>query len=292
MKHSEGGKTMLLRTPLIFVVLILLQGLALADRGYYTFEMVENADIIGIWAKENAIEKNGSVSLEKPEILLKGSMDLFPIKLDSSTASALLVAFNHLKENDDRLIVCVDIAQPEQKFPAGTVHLIQQFAYNRHNDLDTIQMKSLKRIIDQVEIAQKWPKLSPKLKIEQSDIIVSGHITRDDSLEDSNYFIQISKIYRGVYSGERLEVLPALQKVESILPAKLLSLPVLSFKITRKDPNAAGGTRAIGEGVPTGRIKGPQALFFIQRYYGTGPEYLLMAAVDVNKAGQYLTLFK
>jgi hypothetical protein len=292
MKRSKGRKTMLHRAPLILIALILLQGHALADRGDYTLEMVENADIIGIWSKENAIEKNGVVSLEKPEILLKGSMDSLPTKLDPGTSAALLVAFNHLNENDDRLIVLVGIPRPEQKLPAGTAHLIKQFAYNHYNDLAKIQLQALKRIIDQVEIAQKWSKLSPKLKIEHSDIIVSGHITHDESLEDSNYFIQISKIYRGAYSGQRLEVLPALQKVENILPGKLLSLPVLSFKITRKDPNAAGGTRATGDGVPTGRIKGSQALFFIQRYYGTGPEYILMAAVDVNKAGQYLTLFK
>jgi hypothetical protein len=95
-----------------------------------------------------------------------------------------------------------------------------------------------------------------------------------------------------VYPGLRLEALPALQKTEMILPNKLLSLPVVTHKTIKKDKNAAGGTTEIVEGIPTGRIKGPQALFFIQRYYGTGPEYLLMAAVDVNKAGQYLALFK
>jgi hypothetical protein len=292
MNRSKGSQTMLHRTPLILVALILLQGLALADRGYYTIEMVENADIIGIWAKENAIDKNGLVSIEKPEILLKGSTDLLPAKLDTRSSSALMLPFNNLKEKDDRLIVFIGINRPEHKIQSGTVHIYRLFTYNRYSDLDIIQLKSLKRIIDQVEIAQKWPKLSPKLKVEHSDIIVSGHITHDEQREDSNYLIHISRIYRGVYSEPRLEVLPALQKVESILPGKLLSLSVMSFKETKKERIEGGGIRVIGDAIPTGRIKGPQALFFIQKYYGTGPEYILMAAVDVNKAGQYLTLFK
>jgi hypothetical protein len=201
MKRSKGEKTMLHRTRLIILALILLQGPALADRGYYTLEMVENADIIGIWSKENAIDKNGPVSLDKPEILLKGSMDSLPQRLDPGASTALSVAFNHLTENDDRLIVLAGIPRPDQKLPAGTAHLIQHFAYNRHNDLDTIQLQALKRIIDQVDIAQKWSKLSPKLKIEHSDIIVSGHITHDESLEGSSYFIQVSKSYRGSIAG-------------------------------------------------------------------------------------------
>jgi hypothetical protein len=182
----------MLRTPLILAVLMLFQGLAFADRGNYTFEMVENADIIGIWSKENALEKNGSVSLEKPEILLKGSMDLLPTKIDPSASADLTISFNHLKEKDDRLIVFVGISRPENKASSRTANLFGHFAYNRHSDPDTIQLKSLKRIIDQVEIAQKWTKLSPKLKVEQSDIIVSGHITHDDAQENSNYFIHIS----------------------------------------------------------------------------------------------------
>jgi hypothetical protein len=292
MKRSKGGNTMLHRAPLILGVLILFQGLALADRAYYTLEMVENSEIIGIWSKENAINEKGALSLEKPETLLKGSMDLLPTKLDPSTSPALMVSFNRLREKDDRLIVFAGIARPEQKMPAGTAYLIYQFTYNHHSDPDIIQLKALKRIIDQIDFAQKWPKLSPKRRVEDSDIIVSGHITHDEALEDSNYFIQISKTYRGVFPGQRLEVLPALQKVENILPGKLLSHPEMSVKTIKKEPNEVGGTRATVKGEPTGRIKGPQDLFFIQRYYGTGPEYILIGVVDINKAGEYLSLFK
>jgi len=283
---------MLQRTVLRLSALILFQGIALADRGPYTFEMVENADIIGIWSKANAMDANGSISLESPEMLLKGSMDLLPAKLAPGTSSALKNYFNNLKEKDDRLILFVGVPRSERNTAGGTASLLQQLPYNRNCDSDAIQLKALKRAIGQVELAQRWSKLGPKVKLEYSDIIVSGHIIHDEWAEDSIYSIHISKIYRGMYSEKRMEVATALQDSRTILPGKLLSAPEVLYRETKKEPNEGGGTRSTGNAVPTGKIKGPQALFFIQRYYGTGPDYLLMGAVDVNKAGQYLSLLK
>jgi hypothetical protein len=283
---------MLQRAAWMFAILILFEGLAHADRVYYTLDLVENADIIGVWSKENVIDKSGSASLEKPEVLLKGSMDLLPVKIDSSLLSDLTSFFNQLKEKDDRLILFFDIPNPEAAIPASTVHLLRQFAYNRNKDLDVIQLKVLNRIIEQAEIAQKWSKLTPKQKIEYSDVITSGHIIHDELLEDAEYSIHLSKIYRGVCSGYRLEVMPALQNVERVLPDKLLSQPEIAFKEVKKENNDAGGTTTITKGYPTGRIIGPQALFFIQKNYGTGPDYILMDTVDVHKAGEYLKLIK
>jgi hypothetical protein len=292
MKRLKGGKAMLHTTSLILVALIVFEGHALADRGYYTFEMVENADIIGIWSKESAIDANGSVSLGKPEVLLKGNAESLPTMLDSSTTSALREFFGHLNAKDDQLILFVGLPHPEHNRQGKAVFLLRQSTYNRYSEMDTIHLKALKRIIDQVELAQRWPKLTPRLMVEYADIIVSGHVTHEASPEDSNYVIHVDRIYRGVCSSQRLEVLPALQKADLILPGKLLSSPEISFKTLRTEINEGGGTRETVKGEPTGRIKGPQGLFFIQMYYGTGPEYLLMGAVDVNKAGQYMNLMR
>lgn len=252
---------MLHRAPMILAALILFQVNASADRRNFTIDTVENADIIGIWSKENAVAANGSVSLEKPEILLKGSLDLLPAKLESSLSSTLAGHFNLLKEKGDRLILFAGISRPEHNTPNGTVYLFRQFAYNHNSDLDEIQLKALRRIIDQVELARKWPKLSAKMKIEHSDIIVSGHIIRDELLGDPYFSIHITRLYRGIYSGQRMEILPVLQEAEKIIPSKLLSFPEIKFNPTKVEPTDAGGTRKTGKGEPTGRIKGRKRCF-------------------------------
>lgn len=227
---------------LVEIMVFLLASTSWADRLPYTSELIEAADVIGIWRKENIIERDGSLYLGKPDTLLQGNAELLT---------------KEYKCRDRLATVIKDIAEGTCVPRRGLIIFIRVREKAKMYDLvgdfgclhvDRIHLKVVKEIISQVELTRKWNTFTPDERVRQADLIVSGSIKSGEE-HPREYYVLVNDVHRGKCPAERIEILPLREPVTN-----------------------------------------EEGLFFIQRYYGSGPNYMLMDAVGAGEEDRYLDM--
>lgn len=116
-----------------------------------------------------------------------------------------------------------------------------------------IAVKSLGAVITQLELKNRWTVLSTIEQIELSDAIVSGKVTLGEA-SSARFTLEVDKNYRGLPVGR----VPGQLWVEYVAE-KHLNL---------------------------------NALFFMQRQFGSGPDYVVMNVIPLAEAQRHLAHLK
>lgn len=227
----------------VIIIMLFLTSVAEASRLLYTSELVERADVIGMWLKEDILIQSDSIELEQPQILYKGNWQIH-------------------KENYrymERLKEAMKTIVEEKAIPKGLIMFITIDEKDKIFDLvgdlgflsyDRIHGKVVEETINQIELVKQWDSLTLGERLNHSDIIISGNMTEGEEYP-RQFYILIDRVYKGIYKEDTMEILPPFKKPMN-----------------------------------------EKSLFFIQRYYGTGPNYMLIGTTKIDEATQYLNILK
>ena len=208
-----------------------------ADREVYTAQCAEGATLIGVWRSDDVEEDGDNIRLKSPSTVLKGD----PSSIGKTKQySSRLKADAQRIEREGAFILFVRVDGERADLVADSGRL----TYN------SLTLKAVGLVIEQLELKKKWTNLSVNEQIERSDLIVSGSIPVEGPDGPRDYTISPDKIYHGVLP-ERLSVLP--------VPKEQLNV---------------------------------RALFFIQRHVGSGPNHVVMNAIPIKDAEEYLKRLK
>lgn len=118
--------------------------------------------------------------------------------------------------------------------------------------LDAVTMKAVSYTINQLETRALWDTFTVQEQIEHSDVIVTGSFSTTEE----------------EMLADQPRFIAADATLRGISPKKLVVLP---------------------DGVP---VQSGRFLFMLQRYFGSGPEYMLMRSIPIENATKYLDVLR
>lgn len=222
-----------MKSLIVFLCGVFFGQCALADRALYTAELVEGAQLIGVWRSENLAKAAKSVQLGKPSMILKGDFKV-------------LTGADEMSPRLKRSLKAIADGQPTILFirvDRGRADIVGdsgQMAFS------SIARKAVQSVIAQQEIQKRWSKLPIPEQLQRSDLVVRG-IILDSEISPKRYVIEVAGTPRGG-GAKRISVLPV-----------------------------------------SDTVLDEECLFLVQRYDGTGPNYMVMAAIPRKDAKAYLT---
>jgi hypothetical protein len=189
---------------------------AQAKRMQYTCELVEQAQLIGIWETKD-LAKN----IRSPKSILKGDLKVLKgITIDTSRLDYILN-----KAKDKQVILIFQIYN-KQAHVRTTLWNETSFKKN---------LETTHAIIKQMALMKKWKSLSKEEQISASDLIVSGQAKDSGKVCPTLHYIKTEKVYKGKPS-DRL----------SVITIKYESLNSDSLFLMQKQPGSGPAYRVMG----------------------------------------------